>query len=742
MSIRAKLITLVIAILAPTLLGSAFAIYYVYQDQRGRVEESLRATTRALALAVDRDLLRRDAIISTLAISPSLENDNLKEFYDHADRITRGWDNSIILFDLDGQQLLNTRRPFGTALPHGLNSTIDPADFNKPLIVSDLYIAPVAREPSFAVRRPVFRNGRLAYYIAMGSLTSQLDTVLKDQQLPQGWLGIVMDSQAQIVSRNKRPGEFVGKKANGVLLERLMADPEGFVDSVSLEGQPMRSFFSKAPLSGWSVVLGLPRAEIQRSAIHASVAVVLGSLVFLGCAIFLAFWVGRKIAQPLHLLDQTAQALGRGESIKPISTGMVETDRTARVLAKASEDILSANAIMAQRVEEAVAQAERSQKALLQGQKLESLGRLTGGIAHDFNNLLQTLTMGLELAEMSATTPRAKKAIEACSRAVERGTKLTRQLMAFSRSRVDESRTVDLRSVLTGMGDLLDGALPSRITFKLEIPDQSWSVFMDPLQCELAVLNMVFNARDAMPEGGEITVSLGRKIIQAGQFEGLAPKEYIALTVKDNGHGMSEEVQAKAMEPFFTTKEVGQGTGLGLAQVYGFAKQSHGTVHIESTVGVGTAITIFLPIGEAALVEHHQQIGVETVGPGTVARVLLVDDDEQVRQVVGPMLEELGFEVTVAANADEALQRYESMLSGSPSVRPNIIFSDIIMPGRLDGVGLALALRERDPSLPIVLATGYTEHAVKDYGFKVLSKPYDLKTLAQTLREELERYAA
>ncbi|GGL93880.1 ATP-binding protein [Pseudomonas asuensis] len=741
MSIRSKLITLVIAILAPALLASAFAIYYVYQDQRSRVEESMRATTRALSLAIDRDLLRRDAIISTLAISPSLERNDLEAFYNHARRITQTRENSIILFDLDGQQLINTRRPFGADLPHGIHTEVSAADFNKPLIVSDLYVAPVAKEYSFAVRRPVFRNGELTYFIAMGSFASQMDAVLSEQQLPLGWLGVVMDSSAQVVTRNIRPQEFVGRQAAGPLLDQLTVDNEGFLDSVSLEGVPMRSFFSKAPLSGWSVVIGLPRAEIQRAAIHASIAVIVGSLILLGCAILLAFWMGRRIAQPLRLLEQTAQALGRGEVIKPIATGMVETDNTACVLAKASEEIQSANAKMAQRVEEAVAQAERSQKALLQGQKLESLGRLTGGIAHDFNNLLQTLTMGLELAEMSATTPRAKKAIEACSRSVERGTKLTRQLMAFSRSRVDEARTVDLRTVMTGIEDLLDGALPSRITLTLEIPDQSWSVFIDPLQCELAVLNMVFNSRDAMPEGDEITVSLSRRMIQTGEIEGLARGEYIALCVKDNGHGMSEEVQAKAMEPFFTTKEVGQGTGLGLAQVYGFARQARGTVLIESTVGVGTTLTIMLPMDEAALIEH-QETASDTVVPAASARVLLVDDDEQVREVVGPMLEELGFDVITASNADEALQRYEEMLSGSTSIRPNIIFSDIIMPGRLDGVGLALALRQRDPGLPIVLATGYTEHAVKDYGFKVLSKPYDLKTLAQTLRDELDRSAA
>ncbi|TWI58667.1 C4-dicarboxylate-specific signal transduction histidine kinase [Pseudomonas duriflava] len=742
MSIRFKLIMLVLAVLTPTLLASAFAIYYVYTDQRAKVEESMRATTRAFALAVDRDLSRRDAIIEALAAAPSLDRNDLQEFYEHAKRITPSQENTIILFDLEGQQLLNTRVPIDSELPHNSAATVELKDFAKPIIVSDLYMAPVAQVPSFAVRRPVMRDGRVSYFISMGSFASQLSSVLEDQQLPSGWLAVIIDSSAHVVARNIDPETYIGRSIREPMLSLLLENVtrEGFLDTHSFEGTEIRSYFNKAPASGWTAVIALPQDELRRSAIMASAGVIFGSLILLGIALALAFWMGRKIAHPLHILDQTAQALGRGEAVKPVPTGMVETDRTAAVLAQASEEIQSANALLNQRVDEAITQVERSQKALLQGQKLEALGRLTGGIAHDFNNLLQTLTMGLELAELSSTDPRAQKALDACSRSVVRGTKLTRQLMAFSRSRVDEARTVDLRAVLIGMGDLLDGALPSRVTLKLEVPEYSWSVFMDPLQCELAVLNMVFNARDAMPNGGEILVSLSRTYLNEGEVEGLAAGDYIALAVKDNGQGMTEEVQARALEPFFTTKEVGQGTGLGLAQVYGFAVHSQGTVLIDSTLGVGTTVTVLLPMGEMAFIEHNDSVSAEANAPLS-ARVLLVDDDEQVRQVVGPMLEELGFSVTVANNADEALQCYEAAREGPVEQRPDIIFSDIIMPGRMDGIGLALALREREPDLPIVLATGYTEHALKDYGFKVLSKPYDLKTLAQTLKEELKRKA-
>lgn len=735
-SIRFKLTLLVMAVLAPTLIASLLAIGYVYQDQRVRVAQSMRETTRALALAVDREVAQRNAIIRTLGSVPSLSLDDLQRFYMTARDVADSWENSIILSDTQGQQLLNTRMPYGAELPHTPFLAFPLDDPTAEFDVTDLYMAPIGRQYSFSVRRPIYIDGKLRYFLSMGSFASQINDVLMEQSLPKGWLGTVVDGSGRVVARNIAPDAFVGKPTTGPISEVLGVSQEGFQETVSLDGVALLSFYARAPVSGWSVIIGLPVSEVRQGAVRAMTVVGVVALLLIGVATLLAFWVGRRITRPLRMLDATAQAMGRGEAVQAASTGMSEIDRTATVLAQASERIQNASAEMSARVAAAVEQVERSQKAMQQTQKLEALGRLTGGIAHDFNNLLQTLTIGLQLADMASTDPRAKKAIDACNKSVVRGTKLTRQLMAFGRHKVEETRQVDLRQLIVDMGDLLDGALPSRIGLTLELPEQPWPVFLDPLQCELAVLNLVFNARDAMPRGGKVNISLVAQTLGEGEIAGLAAGAYADLCIADNGEGMSEEVMSKAFEPFFTTKSVGEGTGLGLAQVYGFASQAQGTVLLHSAPGAGTRVRVLLPLSrvEGSVVAAPASAPLRNA---SATRVLLVDDDPLVREVVAPALREVGFTVEVVGNADEALQRYRERRGGEGKPRFDIVFSDIIMPGKLDGIGLALALREQEPSLPIVLATGYTERAPADYGFTVLSKPYDVETLVAALWAEL-----
>ncbi len=726
------------AVLAPILIASLLAIAYVYQDQRVRVTQSMRETTRALALAVDRDIAQRDAIIRTMSRLPSLSSGELEDFYTTAREVAESWENSLILTDTRGQQLLNTRMPFGAALPYTpfLAFPLDApgADFE----VTDLYMAPIGKQYSFSVRRPILVDGELRYFLCMSSFASQVNEVLVDQSLPGGWLGTVVDGGGRVVARNVNPEAFVGEPVTGPLTEALRTSQEGSLETVSLDGVELLSFYAHAPESGWSVIIGLPTSEVRQSAVRAMAVVGIFALALIGVATLLAFWVGRRITQPLRMLDATAQAMGRGEPVRAASTGMTEIDRTAAVLAQASERIRNASAEMSAQVAAAVEQVERSQKAMQQAQKLEALGRLTGGIAHDFNNLLQTLTIGLHLADMASVDPRAKKAIDACNKSVVRGTKLTRQLMAFGRHKVEETRHLDLRQLILDMGDLLDGALPGRIGLSLELPERPWPVFIDPLQGELAVLNLVFNARDAMPRGGKVSISLLPRTLAEGEVAGLAAGNYAELCVADNGEGMSEEVMSRAFEPFFTTKSVGEGTGLGLAQVYGFASQALGTVLLHSAPGAGTRVRVLLPLsaGQDSRADEPRAGPLRKAG---AARVLLVDDDPLVRDVVAPALREVGFTVEVVGSADEALQRYRERRGSTGMPRFDIVFSDIIMPGRLDGIGLAQALREQEPSLPIVLATGYTERAPADFGFTVLSKPYAVETLVDALRAELEK---
>ena len=736
MSIRARLVWLVVAVIAPSLAFALYTTYSVYQSQSVQIAQSMKGTTRAVALAVDRELARYGTIVSTIAANPSLVQGDLRTFHARLQQTVQPLGAGVTVFDSNGIPLLDTEHPYGFPLPMPPSLPSLAGFGERPLLdVSPLFRNPLDRTYSIAIHRPVFRDGNVIYYVSMKFPAAGLGALLSAQELPERWLGVILDSNLNIVARTRDSDKHIGEPASPSFQREIAGQiaREGSLESITRDGEEVVTFYSRAESSRWRVLIAIPKQDVLASILAPIGTVVLGIMLVLAVAVAFAIVLGRTITRPLALLDRAAEALARGEVITAADTGMDETDRTARVLAQASLTINRANQEMTERVAEAVDQAERSHQALLQGQKLEALGRLTGGIAHDFNNLLQSMTVGLQLADMLCTNPRAKRAIDACQRSAQRGAQLTRQLMAFSRGRANEVKRVDLRTLIMDMRELLHGALPSRVELSLELPEGTWPVVVDPLQCELAVLNMAINARDAMPQGGSLSIRLSQVEPGARDVGG----SRLRLEVTDSGCGMSEEVQVRAFEPFFTTKPVGEGTGLGLAQVYGFARQSHGEVSIDSEINKGTRITLLLPFAnetvEITEVEHR----ISTLLTGS-ARVLLVDDDAEVRDVVAPMLEELGYVVEVAHDAEMALAR----LATFDQPRVNVLLSDIVMPGHLDGVGLAEVARSRYPELRIVLATGYTETLPADLGMRVLTKPFTIQTLSAALFDALRQNTA
>ena len=709
--------------------------YSVYRSQSAQVAQSMQGTTRALALAVDRELAKYDAIVSTVAANPSLVQGDLRTLHSRLQQTVQPLDAGVTVFDPYGIPLLSSKHPYGAPMPMppSLPTLVAPRGTHQ-LDVSSLFRNPHDNRYAIAIHRPVIRDGRTVYYLTMDFPVAGLGAILAEQELPERWLGVVLDSQHNIVARSRDAHAHVGKRASEHFRHQLEAMPprSGLVESVTRDGEQVTTFYSRIDSSHWMVLIAIPKAELLASILAPILTAVFGIALVLLLAIAMAILVGRTITRPLALLDLAAAAMGRGETIEAVETGMDETDRTARALAQASLAINRSNQVMAERVAEAVSQAERSHQAMLQGQKLEALGRLTGGIAHDFNNLLQSMTVGLQLADMLCTHPRAKRAIEACQRSVERGTQLTRKLMTFSRGRTSELKRVDLRTLILGMRELLHGALPSRVDLSLDLPEGDWPILVDPLQCELAILNLAINARDAMPDGGSLSINLSRRMLQAQDEHGLASGPYIQLDIIDSGCGMSEEVKTRAFEPFYTTKGVNEGTGLGLAQVYGFAHHSNGSVSIDSEVGQGTRVSLFLPYASEPAACPRTAPQPAKLLTGT-ARILLVDDDGEVRDVVASMLEELGYAVEIAKDAQTALAR----LAAADQPRVDLLFSDIVMPGDLDGIGLAEEVRARYPELRIVLATGYTERMPSEQGTRILTKPFSTETLSAALHDAL-----
>jgi len=416
-----------------------------------------------------------------------------------------------------------------------------------------------------------------------------------------------------------------------------------------------------------------------------------------------------EIRALLEAREQTAQQLEK-----------LVVERT-RALAEANEQL---------RVE--MDERARVEETLRQAQKIEAIGQLTGGVAHDFNNLLMVISGGLDMLDRQTDPIRRRRLMDGMIQAAQRGASLTRQLLAFSRRQKLHPEPVDVALQIGGMRELLDRSLRGDVHVEFDFPEALWPVEVDPGELELVILNLAVNARDAMPNGGTIVVR-GENLLDLNDEQ--IAGDYVRLSVIDRGTGMSPEVLTRVFEPFFTTKDVGKGSGLGLAQVHGFVTQSRGTVRIKSALGKGTSIELYLPRSRNAPSKARHLIDLNTVRgrpkKSNHGHILLVEDDDEVAALVSEMLTQLGYGVTRAASAAAAL----GALADGRAV--DLIFSDIMMPGGMNGVELAREIKRRRSDIPVLLTSGYSEVAAHDAevaGVQILPKPYHIDELAAALK--------
>jgi len=363
---------------------------------------------------------------------------------------------------------------------------------------------------------------------------------------------------------------------------------------------------------------------------------------------------------------------------------------------------------------EAQLQLEQMHQQLAESQKLDALGQLTGGVAHDFNNLLMVISGSLHtLKKAVGDDPKCRRALSAIEGATRRGASLTSQLLTFARRQSVNPQAVDVAERIDAVREVLDAAVGSAVKLQFDVNRGVWPVLVDVAEFETALVNLVVNARDAMTGGGVITISAHND----------TPGGNVAISVADTGTGIAPDILSKIFDPFFTTKPIGKGTGLGLSQVHGFAHQAGGTVKVASELGKGARITILLPRKEDAPAAEEVD-AIETGGSGTV---LLVEDNPEVASVSAGLLEQLGYTVRRVANAEAALRELEL-----DSV--DLVFSDIVMPGKMDGLGLARHLKAVKPRLPILLTSGYSDAALNVRGdFPILRKPYEIHELSQAI---------
>jgi two-component system NtrC family sensor kinase len=369
-----------------------------------------------------------------------------------------------------------------------------------------------------------------------------------------------------------------------------------------------------------------------------------------------------------------------------------------------------------------------AEKALRESQRMEAMGQLTGGVAHDFNNLLMVVSGNLQILRRRDGMVAHERQLDAIAQAVQRGVTLTRHLLAFSRRQALSPRAIDLAEAMPPLADLLTHSLRENVHLHWSVAPGTWPVLADPSELELALLNIAVNARDAMPGGGTLTITVRNATVDdLLSLPGSMTGEFVLIAVHDTGEGIPAEVLPRVFEPFFTTKPPGKGTGLGLSQVYGFSRQSGGTVTLQSPPGRGTTVTLWLPrslVGAAPGPPTHP--GREPPGAGTI---LVVEDDATVAHVLAELLEELGYAVLTASSGTQALEKLHA------ARRVDLLLTDVVMLGPMNGLQLARTVRSRFPAMPVIVMTGYAAEMTRigAEGFRVLTKPFDLASLSRAI---------
>lgn len=670
--IRRRVLILGLAALLPLLAFALGSVAVTLRQQQERMRDDAVAFADRLLGHVEEELRVHVALLTVLARSPSLDASalDLALFHDVASRFaeaTEGWDRVTLLSQ--ARQLVNTHVPYGTPLP----GVVDRETYERVLETGRPAISGLGRPGHFtpsrrliAVRVPVpTREDDVRMVLTALVSSERLATILDDAPLPDLWRPLLVDGDGVIVANPASP-ERVGEPLGRLGLAARESGDGGVYDGMTAAGTPVVTAFRQSPTTGWSLHVSVPldlyNAPLRRS----------------------LYWLGLGAALALALSTVFVLLLRR-----EMAAGRRETLQRERAL------------------------------------RMEALGRLTGGVAHDFNNLLMIVLSSADAMQRRLAVPEAARYIDAIRKAGERGAEITRQLLVFSRGDAQRAEPIDAVERVRALLGMFRQAVPRSVALDGVLPSERLLVRVDPIQFDLALLNIVTNARDAMPDGGTLSIAVGRSP-KTGAGAGT-----VSIAITDTGAGISDDALPHVFEPFFTTKEAGRGTGLGLAQVHGFATASGGTADVESRPGRGTTVTIRLPEIAASSLAASRISDDRTAAPEPTGRgrILVVDDDEAVRAATAEYLAETGWEVRSASDGASALAIFETE-------DVDVVVSDIVMPGGLDGVALVRELRRRRPALPIVLVSGWAASVQEaaDLGVEVLNKPYPMGALDEAIR--------
>ena len=637
---------LVFALALPLNLIILGAIWGLVKQGEDAQRASLLYAARSIAAAVDAKLSKYIALAESLARSPEVLDDNLEVLEAEARREFpaggRAW---VLVADVNGQQLLNTLAQPGEPLPIRSPLGIEAqqrAFATGRIVISDVLRGKIAQDWVINIELSIFRNGQPFRVLAVGIRTQEFLPLLSARDIPKNWLVGIMDGQGRFIARVPKGTTEVGQLASQGW--RATKGRTGVFEYPSLEGDELITANALPSIGIWTVGVAVKKAALQAAAWNT-----VRWAAFLGAglsaaSLLLAGVLARQVTRPINQLRRSFAHIS-AEPAKPIVAGPPEIMELQDTLYRAAVEQQKASQALAGALSKLECETdlrEETQAALAQSQRMEAVGQLAGGMAHDFNNVLAAISSYLDGVTLRSTDAKIREKIQGAMDAIQMGASLTRRLLFLTSRQGVGLERLDLNDRIASTIELLRRTLGDQVTVSLRCSPDSCQTFANPGDVDNAILNLAINARDAMPKGGVLTIETGPVTLDAdaaGRIPDARPGSYVMLTVSDTGHGMSPEVLKHAMEPFFSTKEPGKGTGLGLATVRGTVRQSGGFITIDSAVGEGTSVHLYFPKVEPGPIVSDARPSSQEAPLGDGELILVVEDNDKVRDATVSRLE-------------------------------------------------------------------------------------------------------
>ncbi len=750
---QAIVLALVSILVIPGIAFSGLLLWRYAEAEQARNEQNAIAVARAAATAIDRHITSLHITLRTLTTSHFLAVGDLAAFHDQAQKVRSFIDADLVLRRADGQQLINTRVPFGTVLPSTPYAVDAIAISTGAPVITDVFFGAISNRSQVGIMLPVSLAGQPGHLLHISAETDRFHEVIKEVT-PSDWVVGVADGNGTYVTRSENHAEFAGKPGIPAFLARA-SEREGDFLGENPFGEKILVGYTRPALANWLVAASIRQTVLEAPLWRALYAIITFGVATLAISSLIAIWLWRFVARPLDGLARASRRVGSEDASFDVPTSLREFVAVRDALALAHHEIRSHATLLESRVAERtyeLAQAnseltqqmaarEKAEAELRQVHKMEAVGQLTGGIAHDFNNMLTVIisSLGLLQRRLDRGEIDIQRYVDSAREGATRASALTSRLLAFSRQQPLAPEVLDANRLVAGMAELLQRTLGEAIRIETVLAAGLWRTHADAAQLENAILNLCVNARDAMPDGGRLTIETGNAHLDeayADAHESVTPGQYVMTAITDTGQGMTPDVVARAFDPFFTTKRAGMGTGLGLSQVYGFVKQSKGHIKIYSEPGHGTTVKIYLMRyygdDEAKALRREAQ----ALPAGQASDVILVvEDEDRLRTLTVETLRELGYTVLDANGAGAAL----ALVARHPEIA--LLFTDIVMPD-VNGRQLADQVVKLRPGIKVLFTTGFTRNAVVhngilDTGVNFIPKPFSMEDLATKIRQVL-----